>query len=385
MGGAASNAPLSPATRLHRWHVWLVVWRVHRWLAFAFGALLVLLSATGSLLVLHKEIERRVERERHVVTAPSLFNGAPPPLAELARDAAALAPAGYRAHRIVPASRSDSTHRFIFRDPVTAVRWIAFVNPWNGAVVWSGPEQSTFTPWVLGLHMQLHAGRAGYYVTAAAGVGLVALALSGLYIHRDRMSQLWRHPFRLGLGWRVALADLHKWIGIFALYFPVVLGITGTLYCLSILKAGPAAVSDRAFNLGALAPLEPMLVAAQEKLPGTEVLRAQLPSAEGGPVILLLLHREAPPWRKFSRVEFDAATGELKAVRAAADAPAATQFRAMLAPLHFGFYGASWVKWAYFVGGLSPAALALSGFALWWVRTRRRDSPAPILHRSTGS
>jgi uncharacterized iron-regulated membrane protein len=42
----------------------------------------------------------------------------------------------------------------------------------------------------------------------------------------------------------------------------------------------------------------------------------------------------------------------------------------MLAPLHFGFYGATWVKWAYFIGGFAPALLALTGTALWLARRR---------------
>jgi len=159
------------------------------------------------------------------------------------------------------------------------------------------------------------------------------LALTGLYIHRDRLTQLWRHPFRRRLGWRVAFADLHKWIGIFTLYFPVVLGLTGGLYCLSILTAATPPPATASFDPARLAPLEPMFATAREKLPGAEVFRAQIPAAVGGAVSVLLLQRDAPVWQKFSRVEFDAATGALRAVHAAADAPAAAQFRSMLASL----------------------------------------------------
>ena len=95
-----------------------------------------------------------------------------------------------------------------------------------------------------------------------------------------------------------------------------------------------------------------------------------------GAVSVLLVHRDAPVWQKFSRVDFDAVTGELRAVRAAADAPAGAQFRSMLAPLHFGLYGAPWVKWVYFIGGLSPGLLALTGVAIWWQR-RRAASETP--------
>lgn len=373
-GSATSALPLSPAHRLRRWHAWLVVWRVHRWLGLGFGALLVLLSATGSLLVVHHELEHVFERELHVTSAASA--GTPPALADLAREVGPLAPAGYRLFRVFPAGGDQGTHRIVFRAPDGPVRWDVFIEPATGRVVWSGPEENRLTPWLLGLHMQLHAGRTGYYVTGACGLALALLAVSGIYIHRDRFTQLWRHPFRLQLGWRVAFADLHKWIGVFTLYFPVMLGLTGALYCLSILTAATPAAAVKPFDLARLAPLEPMFATAREKLPGAEVFRAQLPAADGGVVGVLLLHRDAPVWQKFSRVEFDATTGTLRAVRAAAAAPFWAQFRSMLAPLHFGLYGAPWVKWAYFIGGLAPAMLALSGAALWWIRRRQPAGPA---------
>jgi len=371
---ATPALPPEPARRLRRWHTWLVVWRAHRWLGLVGGALLILMSASGSLLVVHHEIERIVERPLHLAAVPPGAN--PPPLAEVARNVAAAAPAGFRLFRIMPAAGPADTHRILFRDRDSGTRWTAFVEPASGRLLWSGPDLALFTPWLLALHMHLHADRAGYAVTGIAGVALTLLALTGLFIHRDRVAQLWRHPFRLSLGWRVAVADLHKWVGLFALYFPVVLGVTGTIYCLSVLRTAPAPAVAAPFEPARLAALEPMFAQARDRLPGAEVIRAQLPAQAGGKVTVLLLHREAPVWRKFSRVEFDAATGALRAVHAAHELPAGAQFRSMLAPLHFGLYGAPWVKWAYFVGGLAPALLAATGAGIWWLRRRGRAAGA---------
>lgn len=337
----------------------------------AFGALLLVLSTSGSLLVMHHELERMFEHDRHVAVVPAGVGRVP--LVELARRIAPLAPAGHRLFRVYPSSSDNQTHQFVFLAANGTTRWSAFAVPANGAVRWSGPDQSLLTPWLLHLHMNLHAGRAGYVATGAAGAGLVFLGLSGLYLYRDRFSALWRHPFRLRLGWRVALADLHKWVGVAALYFVLVLGLTGVLYVLSILQAKSATpVAGEPFRVEALAPVEPLFAAARNRFPDAEILRLQFPARRGGVVVLLLLHRDAPVWRKFSRMEFDAESGELRRIRAAAEASAGEQFASMLAPLHFGFYGAPWVKWAYFAGGLAPAVLALSGAGLWWLRRNRR-------------
>jgi uncharacterized iron-regulated membrane protein len=362
-----------PEIRVRSWHAWLLVWRVHRVLGLFFAALLVLLSLTGSLLVVHHELEAVFERRLHVAPETPETAAPAPALADIAAAVAARAPEGCRLFRILPAREPGATHKVMFLSADGKTRWSAFVVPATGEIRWSGPDQRLFTPWLLGLHMQLQAGRAGYYVTGLAGIALTLLGLSGLYLHRERLTALARHPFRLRLGWRVALADLHKWVGVFTLYFPLVLGVTGTLYVIASLDAKPAA-TRAPIDPAALPPLEPLIAAARARFPGAEVLRVQLPADPAGPVTVLVLHRANPPWQKFSNLTFDVATGRPRGVRDATQLPAADQFRSMLAPLHFGFYGASWVKWAYFLGGLAPAVLAGSGVALWWVRRRAAGS-----------
>jgi hypothetical protein len=61
----------------------------------------------------------------------------------------------------------------------------------------------------------------------------------------------------------------------------------------------------------------------------------------------------------------------VRAVRVASEAAPLDQFSAMLSPLHPRFYGSPLVKWLYALGGFSPALLALSGMAMWFLRTRR--------------
>ena len=373
----SASSPL-PENRVRTWHVWLVVWRVHRWLGLGAGALLVLLSLTGSLLVVHHEIEAFLERDRRA--APADPGAQPRPLADILSAAAAAAPADHRLFRLFPGS-VDETHRVMFLAPDQTTRWTVFVDPFSATVRWSGPDQHLFTPWLLGLHMQLHAGRAGYYVTGAAGVVLTLLALTGLYLHRGHLRTLVRSPFRRRLGWRVALSDLHKWIGVAALYFPLVLGVTGTLYVWRILDAQPAPppAATTTVDFATLAPLEPMLATAQRQFPAGELLRLQFPAEARGAITALVLHRENPPWQKFSRVEFDPRSGAVQRVRAADAAAPGEQIASMLAPLHFGFYGATWVKWAYFVGGLAPALLAMTGACLWFLRRRPRDRTRPVV------
>jgi uncharacterized iron-regulated membrane protein len=365
--------PLQPIDRIRRWHTYLVVWAVHRVLGLGAALLLVLLSFTGSLLVVHHELERlfgtpyRLSHDAAVASPARSWN-------ELVHAAARFAPEGYRPFRMMPGKAGDEPPKVLFSGPDGRTRWAAFVDPRDGTVLWHGPDQALFTPWLLGLHMHLHIGPWGYVITGLAGLALFFLGATGLYLHRYDFAFIWRRPpWRWGRGWRAFLHDTHTWIGAISLYFSLVLGATGVAFAILIF---PGQLEKRPpppapFDLATLAPIGPMLEAGRAALPGQELVRLAFPTTAGAPARLLLLDRSAPVWAKFSTVDFDAVSGSLLKVRPGREATTAQKWRAIVAPLHFGLYGAGWVKVAYALGGLAPGVLAITGVAIWWRRTRR--------------
>lgn len=364
---------------------------LHRVLGIGVGGLILLMSVTGGLLVIHHDLERLLFPERHVlgVTAAATRETASRtgtevragrvPRAQVLQLLAAEAPAGYRPLRIETAGNVDETEKYLFVDPDGRTRWAAFVDPNTGAVAWRGTDQALFTPWVLHLHMHLRAGGWGYVITACAGAGLFLLGATGIFLYGGRLGAVWRRPMRLGQGWRVALIDLHRWLGIVSLYFSIVLGLTGAIYAG---KTAPGQIAvpkplDVAFDLRRLAPIEPAVAAAEQRFPGGEITRIAFPTKPAGSLVVTVLHRDAPVWRKFSRMEFDPFSGKVRAVHAAAEAGPREKFAAMLAPLHFGLYGSGLTKAAYAIGGFAPAVLAGSGIMVWWLRRRRSVTARP--------
>jgi uncharacterized iron-regulated membrane protein len=357
------SVPL-PEQRVRRWQTYLVVWRLHRWAALTFAALIVLLSVTGGLLVIHHDLERWLHPERHVVAAPTT----PTPRAALVpilRQLQTEAPAGFRP-------------LIVFVGPDRSTRWSAFINPHTGEILWRGPDQSLLTPWLLHLHMHLQIGKWGYVLTGVAGLALTFLGLTGLWITRDRLTALFRHPFRKRLGPRVAFADLHKWIGMATLYFTLVLGATGVWFAILIVpnQLQPEARKPLAppFNLDELAPIEPAIATARAHFPGSELARVILPWDAGINLQVRVLHRDAPVWEKFSRIDFDPVTGQQLKVVDARAASTAAKWQAILGPLHFGYYGSPLVKWLYVIGGFAPALLAITGTTIWILRRRKRPT-----------
>ena len=350
-------------------------WFVHRVLGLGLGGLIVVSSLTGGLLVMHDNVERSVEPGRHVLPSDSTLASVQPrpPVASLVRAVANEAPAGYRPLRLVLAHAAGDTEQLLFVAPDGRTRWTAIVNPATGDLIWRGPDQALFTPWLLGLHMHLRLGGWGYVVTGVGGAALFLLGATGLYVYRQRFRGSWRRPMRLDRGWGVALGDLHRWVGVATIYFSLVLGVTGLIYTIRIAPGQIAAPKPlpAPFDLARLASVEPALAFARERFPGAELLRITFPNSATAPLTVLVLHRDAPVWRKFSRIDFEPATGAVRTVRDARTATPGEKFAAILAPLHFGFYGSPLVKWLYVVGGFSPAILAVSGMAIGVLRRRR--------------
>ncbi len=366
--------PPGPEQRIRRWQTYLAVWGLHRWLGLGTGLFIVVASLTGALLVLHHDLERWLHPERHVVPAPPPEAPPGPGLADIVRAVAPLAPPGYRPLRIEPGHGATDAYKLVFIGADSSIRWSAFFDPHTGQVLWHGADQHLLTPWLLHLHMHLHAGTVGYVAMGVASLALTLLALTGVWITRGRLALLLRRPLRLGRGWRIAASDLHKWTGLVSLYFSFILGATGLWFSILIIpdelrRQAPEPLAP-AFDLTQLAPIEPALATVRAQWPGAELARIILPWDDGVGLQVRVLHREAPVWRKLSRIDFDPATGAIRRIRDARDAAWTDQLQSILGPLHFGYYGSTLVKWLYVAGGLAPTVLCVSGTIIWWCRRR---------------
>lgn len=372
---ALSSNRARPAWRRR---VYPAVWTAHRWLGLGFAVVIVLVSLTGGLLVMQDEVERVFERGRQVVVVPA-DTSARAPLADIVRRAAREAPPGFRPLRLEPAAAPDRSDKLVFIGEDRVARWSVFVNPYTGDFLWRGPDQSLLRPWLLHLHDKLHLGDTGYVIVGLAAVALTLLGLTGVWMTRRKVLAVLRHPLRRGRGARLAFSDLHQWFGLVSIYFTLVLGLTGVWFAWlivpGIFQRETRAPLAEPFDLAQLAPVEPALAAVRARFPGAELARIIFPWDDGVGLQIRVLHRDAPLWRKLSRMEFDPVTGEPRKTVDARDASAGQKFQSILGPLHFGHMGSPLVKWLYVVGGFAPALLAFTGTAIWWVRRARRPKP----------
>jgi uncharacterized iron-regulated membrane protein len=115
-----------------------------------------------------------------------------------------------------------------------------------------------------------------------------------------------------------------------------------------------------------------MLDHARRVHPDGHVARVVLPFGDRGAFLVMFASASPTPiGEALDAVYLDRFTG----ARLQATAAPATLGDAIvrsMAPLHIGSFGGGVVRAAWFIGGLMPAFLFVTGFAVWWNRVRRR-------------
>ncbi len=422
-----------------------LLWQLHGWLGLSAGLGLLLVGLSGSLLVFHVELAALFSPERHVVdpTATAVLTTPVGPVSDRTLSAQ---PAP------LPTSTATGTRPDHLADPAitttplaldTALRRIEQQLPEYELTGWQlqneHPDRAqhlylirrgtnewlttTFDPytgrvlgaphrydealhgWLVEFHSALFAGDLGVAFAGLLAIGLCLLGLSGAYLHRD----FWRHFFTLrwARGARILCSDLHKFIGIASMPLNLALGFTGAYWNLShtavhlVEEEHEQAVIDRRLYPESLS-LAAAVADSAARLPGFRANFISLPSDPTHPTVILWGAVEPRPLlaRAYSStVSYDPATGEhLRTNDFRATGPW-KRFVDTFEAVHFGAFGGLPTKTLWCLAGLAPAALALSGFAIWALRRRgsrsglrsdpmrRADAPAanpkePVTDRS---
>jgi uncharacterized iron-regulated membrane protein len=356
---------------------------LHRWLGLGAGLIVLAVAVSGGLLLLEEEIKATFEASDHVV---SPVNGSTarlnPALAELERR--------HPGHTVSVVYWPEDPARaveVVLRDATRTSMFLATVDPGTGAILSDRPRLSTVRYWALQLHYKLLLGLPGMIATTFASGALTLLAITGLWLHQRAFVSLLRIPMRLGRGARLAWSDLHRWSGALSLVLVFLLGVTGAIYMALILPgeiraraAGEAthrhgAARDAAVKWSQLPEVGDLRTAARAALPAHEFNQLVFPGGRSATFSANMLDRSAWWWDKRGVVTLDARTGTVISALPGPQRPPKDRALSALAGLHFGTLGASWVKWLYLLlGAVAPATLAVSGTAIWLVRTRKRTA-----------
>lgn len=351
------------------------IWQLHSWLGLVAGLGLIVIGLTGSLLVFRDDIEALLN--------PEIVRVEPTPAGRLSASALLVAaqsrlPGHEVAGWLYPFDDPGQADLLYVRKHGAPAWLVATIDPYTGELLASprlGTE--TFTGWILELHYTFLADHAGAFVAGLLGLLLLFLGVSGVYLYRE----FWKNLFtlRVGRSARILFSDIHKFVGISSVAFNLILGFTGAYWNLTHIighwiqghdDEKPAAATR--FYAEPL-DLDALLADAAQRIPGYRAGFVSLPTEDGWPITFYgqaAGHFLTGPYG--STVSYDAKTHAFKEAHDIRQAGLWARVADTFTPLHYGTFGGLPVKILWTLGGLTPGALAITGFVLWRLRTRRK-------------
>lgn len=357
------------------------LFRLHSWLGLFTGIFLILLGLSGSVLVFRTELDQFFNRA--LLHVPSTKTAVPN---EALKNCYNIITSRYPNLDGIAWINPDAgpqdayNFRMYYNDTRLLTYDLALISfdPYSSAILREGPS-SQFTPsfieWLFQFHFSFQLGIPGAALTAVFGITMLLSLLTGAIVYRK---MLWKViAFRVKLNrknWRTISSDLHRIVGVWSLLLNAVIFFTGFWMNLFAFKAktwqnelvatkpniSVSVAPDELFRKALLAmpELEPTYV----YLPTQPERKFEVRGYEKGQWKL---------WGAGNSVRIDQQTGEITQIVRLSDQSLGERIEATVFPMHVGNYGGLAVKILYVLIGITPGLLGVTGFLLWWRRTRQ--------------
>ena len=356
-------------------------WRlVHRWTSLICTLFLLLLAVTGLPLIFHDEIDALTGH------APAIRAGAPSsgtspgllPLDTVLATALAARPGEVPLFMAFDNASPVMTVTTGPRpDAAAAQMTLQSIDRASGRIVGREPgEGGGVVAFLLQLHTDMFLGLGGELFLAAMGALFLAALVSGAVLYAPFTRKLDFGTLRVSRSRRLAWLDTHNLLGIVALAWMAVVGVTGIVNALVTPITGRWQAHDlaemtRAYaNRAAVPParrisVDRAMATARRAVPGA---RPQFIAFPGGAFSsrhhYAVFFQGATPLteRLLTTALVDAETGTLTATR-----PMPWYFKALSLsrPLHFGDYGGLAMKLIWAVLDGFTIIVLISGVVLW--------------------
>lgn len=330
--------------------------------AFVAAIFVVVLGFTGSIMAFEDEIDHAIH--------PHLFrvrpSGTPMRLTELGAKVLAEHP-GKRIGGYGMGVTPDLS------DYVAVGGTTVYVNQYTGDILGerSGP---TWLAQVHQLHLRLLAGDAGKAIVSWAGVLMLLLTVSGIY--------LWWPLKRVRLNWtaggRRRWFDLHNTVGVLAFVFLFTLSLTGVVigfenvtsplfYRMTSSHPYPFAVAVAA-EPGAR-PLTPddAVAMARVAMPGARPIAVTAPNPKSAYRVAMRFPEDLTPGGR-TRVYVDPYSGAVLQAESSRTTAAGTRIINMNRAIHTGDVFGVPSKILMSLTSLAAVAQVISGLMMWWKR-----------------
>ncbi len=368
---------------------------LHTWSGLVVGWLLFAIFLTGTLSYLRPELSRWMRPE---VSPPATAVSHARAVAGAARYLHREAPDAARWMIEGPTARDPLVHAVFWRDPAVAAR--SHRPAFGRVMLMPGGDQPVQARETLGadslyyFHFDLLMPSVwGRLVVGLCTMAMLAALVSGVIIHRKLLAELF--TFRPGRGQRSWL-DGHNALGVLALPFHLVIAYSGlvtlmTLYLPWGLEAAygdrtgvfyeatgqRAAIGPAAGYPAALAPLAPMVRAAEDRWDGRPVGRIEVfHPGDAAAVVILRRADEASVSFRDATLRFDGPSGAMLSTEPGGGG--AAEARRVAYGLHVARFADPVSRGLLVLAGLAGTGVMATGLVFWVRKRRRTGDPGPV-------
>ncbi|SFG34319.1 Uncharacterized iron-regulated membrane protein [Novosphingobium sp. CF614] len=362
---AATGMPKKGQVRRSLW------WRVHQWAGLQLSLFLAFVLATGTIATLSHEIDWLLTPAMRVApqeTAPVSWGK----LAASARDAAGDA----RIEWIYAPSEPWFAVEAVAEQP-SGDRFRIQIDPWTA-------EVRGRTPWFNAqrlfreLHRNLMMPTAiGVPIVTALAFPLLASVVTAFWVYKKWWRGFFRAPRRRKgrrNDGRRFTGDLHRFVGLWSLWFVALIGVTGIWYFVE--KMGGAAPVPRPPEM--LAPaqtsgtqLDVLVTKARQDFPDLHISSIGFPKGKPGGIVVMGQAKALLVRERANAVMLDPDSQAVVEVVRGEELSLHQRISEAADPLHFGTWGGLPARIVWFLHGAALTGLAVTGVLIYALRLRQ--------------
>ncbi|MBO1256895.1 PepSY domain-containing protein [Alteromonas sp. 5E99-2] len=356
--------------KLYNWHAWV---------GFQLALLMFVVLATGTIATLSNEIDWLI--------FPELRSSEKPDDAPAAMGIEEWVATYQSIHSAYPDTEITSivqldseylSTRAVLKSDALHNRFVQ-IDPWTHEIKGDMPRL-TVQRFFRDFHRYLFMSAfPGLLIVGPLSIVLLISIYTGLKTTRNWRKALWR--IRFDQGKRILLSDLHKVMGLWGIWFSILMAVTGAWYFYEFGNAiAQSPIEPKGPKIEQLETEKPIIFSVDEfrkivtKAYDThenwEITALFMPTSNTAPIQLRGVSKNNPVIRNRAlRVYIHPETFDV--VEAWSPDTISTQayINEYADPLHFGDFGGFWLKLLWFVFGIALTAMSFTGVLMTWKRT----------------
>ena len=356
------------------------LYNLHAWVGFHLAFIMFIVLFTGTTATLSNEIDWLVFPELRASQKPENSSDVMQINDWVGIYESVIA--AYPNSPVVSMTKLDSeylTFRVVVDNDSLHNRFVQ-VDPWTHEVLGDIPRltvQRFFRDFHRYLFMPAFPG---LLIVGPLSIILLLSLYTGIKTTRNWRKALWR--VRLNQSKRILFSDLHKFLGLWGIWFTFLIGITGTWYLYEFgnaiagvrLEATPPVIEEKKTDVSgilSLAEFRTIITTAQLAHKNWEITAFYNSFTTSKAIQLRGVSNSNPVIRNRAHSVFiDPTTHDIMGAWSPETIDTLAYINEYADPIHFGNFGGFWLKLIWFMFGASLTAMSYTGVKMTWQRTK---------------